>query len=65
MCAGELSLPVFDVGLRLGALQPFDLFGGNVTQFPMPVYTPQGKGGPTERLIERLAALVEGKEEVK
>ena len=23
--------------------------GGNVTQFPMPVYTPQGKGGPTER----------------
>ena len=20
--------------------------GGNVTQFPMPVYTPQGKGGP-------------------
>jgi hypothetical protein len=23
--------------------------GGNVTQFPMPIYTPQGKGGPTER----------------
>jgi hypothetical protein len=23
--------------------------GGNVTQFPMPVYTPQGKGGPSER----------------
>ncbi len=23
--------------------------GGNVTQFPMPVYSPQGKGGPTER----------------
>jgi hypothetical protein len=23
--------------------------GGNVTQFPMPLYTPQGKGGPTER----------------
>ena len=23
--------------------------GGNVAQFPMPVYTPQGKGGPTER----------------
>ena len=23
--------------------------GGNVTQFPMPVYAPQGKGGPTER----------------
>jgi hypothetical protein len=23
--------------------------GGNVTQFPMPVYTPQGQGGPGER----------------
>jgi len=25
------------------------LEGGNVAQFPMPLYTPQGKGGPTER----------------
>ena len=23
--------------------------GGNVAQFPMPVYTPQNKGGPSER----------------
>ena len=23
--------------------------GGNVAQFPMPVYSPQNKGGPTER----------------
>ena len=23
--------------------------GGNVAQFPMPVFAPQGKGGPTER----------------
>jgi hypothetical protein len=34
---------------KQGASKITNAEGGNVAQFPMPLYTPQGKGGPTER----------------